>query len=65
MYLIVNRNILKNFDNSGKVETMQDTKITENKPLIVIDDSDTIEKKLVTVVIVVNLIVLVSIFLCA
>jgi len=44
---------------------MQDAKVTENKQLIVIDDSDSTGKKILTVVIVVNLIVLVSIFLCA
>ena len=57
--------ILKIFDNSGKVETMQDTIVIENKPIPATDDFTSIGRKLVIVVIMVNLIVLISIFLCA
>ena len=56
--------ILKIFDNSGKVETMQDTIVIENEPIPATDDFTSIGHKLLIVVISVNLIVLISIFLC-
>jgi hypothetical protein len=57
--------ILKIFDNSGKVETMQDTIVIENEPRPATDDFTSIGHKLLIAVIMVNLIVQVSIFLCA
>ena len=55
-------------DSPTKVKTRQDTSFTENEPLITIDDLATYEekrlmRKLLIMVIVVNLIVLISIIL--
>jgi len=55
---------LKIFGNSGKVETMQDTVVIENEPRPATDDFTSMGRKLLIAVIAVNLIVLISIFLC-
>jgi len=52
------------FDNSGKVETMQDAIVIENEPRPATDDFTSMGRKLLIAVITVNLIVLISIFLC-
>ena len=52
------------FNNSGKVETMQDAIVIENEPRPATDDFTSMGRKLLIAVITVNLIVLISIFLC-
>ncbi|MBW7989782.1 MAG: hypothetical protein FVQ84_07185 [Planctomycetes bacterium] len=68
--MVIDRFLEKNFDTLGRVKAMQKTTITGREPLIAMDDSATYEQQplmqeLLDIVILVNLIVLVSIIMCA